>query len=128
MHQQDQRSLVKELQSCSAKKNEVQTFQDNFGKFKERPLGAKRLKAEAREAAKAAKGKQSRQMPVWKSSADDCTQAQAKSLLQPGASIWRANFAGSWQVHLPPHGRHSESWSKYGNSSHQAMVPAVKIA
>eukprot|EP00959_Pyramimonas_sp_CCMP1952_P342711 7179713-Pyramimonas_sp.AAC.1 len=59
---------------------------------------------------------------------DDLPQAQAKLLLPPGATVWRGNQVGSWQVHVKPHPRHSERWAKHGNNSYNAMLAAVRFA
>ena len=101
---------------------------EHLGTLKAKTLGARKLKASAKAAVKAlSKVKYDTKIISWKSSAEDVPQSEAKKLLPPGASIWRANFHGAWQVRLPPHRGHNEAWSKYDNNPRQAMLACVKF-
>lgn len=54
------------------------------------------------------------------------TQEEAKSMLPPGAYIWRDNKMGSWQSNVPPYRRCSFSWSAYGHR--EAALLAIRHA
>lgn len=43
-------------------------------------------------------------------------QKEATRFLPAGAAIWRANFRGEWNGHMPPHRRVTESYVKHGSS------------
>ena len=57
---------------------------------------------------------------------DSITQSVAKSLLPPGAPIWRGAAKGMWWVHLPPLPRRREPWMPQGMG--QACRGALRYA
>ena len=57
---------------------------------------------------------------------DDLPQCEAKLLCPPGCHVWRANYHGAWQFHLPGHKRCSEAWSSHGGSSRKAMLAGMQ--
>lgn len=55
-------------------------------------------------------------------------QAEAKTLLPPGAYMWMGRQSGTWQSHLPPrHRRFSQSWSAAGGHD-EACLGAIRDA
>ncbi len=123
----DHVALHKELDGLKSKKVEHKDFQESVLAFKTKTYGAKQVKASAKAAAKTV-AKQYAKLPAsWKTSLVDVSQKDAKAFLPPGASIWRANYKGSWEVHLKPHKRHSENWQIHDNNSHAAMLASVRF-
>ena len=52
------------------------------------------------------------------------TQSEARILLPPGASVWKANIEGCWMGHFPPFKRVSKSWRLHGHR--EAALEVVK--
>ena len=52
------------------------------------------------------------------------TQPEARILLPPGASVWKANIEGCWMGHFPPFKRVSKSWRLHGHR--EAALEVVK--
>lgn len=48
--------------------------------------------------------------------------ADAKAWAPPTASVWRGLVEGTWQGHMPPFGRISRSWSRYGEEEALRLV------
>lgn len=122
-------NLLKELESCDSAKAVKKTFHQELKDFKTRTIGAKKLKTDAKDLHKMLlkrKGKLS--VSDWKTSRDDLPQSEARRYLPVNANIWRANQIGAWSVHVQGHKRHSEVWSKHGDSSRDAMKAAVRYA
>ena len=46
------------------------------------------------------------------------TQQEAKALLPPGASVWRARVKGGWMGHLPPDPRISSMFEDFESQGH----------
>lgn len=106
--QKDVPALVSELKGLKSQREEAWAFQVACQEFRENILGGKQCKAAAKSRkAILAKHKCPQKLPEWKTGDDDLPQSEARRLLPLGCSIWRGNFAGSWQVRLPPHPRHS---------------------
>ncbi len=122
MRLQDHGTLKQELKALKSKKVEHTEFVDSVAHWKAKVRGAKQVKARGKAAAKSVARKYGSVPATWKTSTIDVSQQEAKRYLPPGASIWRANHHGSWQVHLKPHKRHSESWSLHDGNSQQAML------
>ena len=121
--------MGRELQALKVTSEMQEDFKDKLKTWKENTLGKKHIKKIGQAAIKElSKKKYPAKIPQWKTSSDDLPQSEAKLLMPPGSSIWRANYVGSWQVHVPPHPRHSEAWAKHQQSSHKAMIAAVTFA
>ncbi|CAK0866508.1 unnamed protein product, partial [Prorocentrum cordatum] len=125
----DQVTLKKELETLKMSNDEVREYKSAVRDLHHALLGDKKigdLKAAARRRMRDLKyPKKIFKTPIGH---DDLPQAQAKLLLPPGATVWRGNQVGSWQVHVKPHPRHSERWAKHGNNSYNAMLAAVRFA
>ena len=116
-----------ELKKLETKKSEDNIMLQEYREFTKSLLGKKyapRVKAAAKALAKKATVK----LTDLKFSGDDVPQSEAKKILPGGAYIWRGNYAGSWQVHAPPHARHTEAWHHHGNSRYKAMLAAARHA
>ncbi len=123
---QDHASVKDELRTLNNKVDVHKAFESEVTAYREKTIGKKAMKAASKASGKALAKRKYQQFPVWKTSADDLPQSAAKAFLPPGWSIWRANQIGAWMVHLQPFPRHSEQWSRHGNSSYVAMRAAVK--
>ncbi len=117
---------MKELKSFKAKKAEFEDLKESVHNYKSRVLGSKAMKAKSKAAAKAA-GKPRKLPSEWKVSSFDISQQEVKVYLPPGASIWRANFDGSWQSHLKGHPRHTERWAHHEGSSLNAALASCRF-
>ena len=57
---------------------------------------------------------------------NDLSHADAKLMIPPTTSIWRANFIGAWMGHPYPHPRIQELWADHNNDSSQALKALVR--
>ena len=125
----DQKQLKSEMQVTINQQQDLNDLKMEVKQYREKLLGKKKLKAAAKAASKELS---KRKFPcleaVLKSASNDLPQSEAKVLMPPGGYIWRANFGGSWQCHVPPHARHTESWAQHGNDSRKSMLACIRFA
>ena len=67
-------------------------------------------------------------VPVLQEGTHDLVQKEAKKLLPPGCTVWRANYRGEWCFHLEPHQRHLSKWSDHAGDSYEALLCGVRQA
>ncbi len=125
----DQKQLKGEMQRTVNQQQDLEDLKTEVKQYREKVLGKKKLKAAAQAASKELKKRKFPSLPaVLKSASNDLPQSEAKTFMPPGGYIWRANFGGSWQCHVPPHSRHTESWAQHGNDSRKAMLACIRFA
>ena len=56
------------------------------------------------------------------------TQAEAKLYLPPNSYIWRSPKHATWEAHVPPHRRFTETWLKHNNDAYDAMHACLRHA
>ena len=56
-----------------------------------------------------------------------CSQPEAKKMLPPGASIWRALQKGEWCGHFPPYRRVSEPFARNGSSQNALKMCLYRL-
>ena len=55
-------------------------------------------------------------------------QPEATVLMPPNTFIWRSPKHGTWEVHVPPHRRYTQTWLKHGSEPYDAMLDCVRHA
>jgi hypothetical protein len=119
---QDVKLVTAEQKAIIEAKARHNTFQAEYV-ARAKMVAAAKPKAKAKAKAKAAMAPG----PPVRTYEHHITQAEAKLLLPPGASVWRGVSRGEWNSHLPPARRNTESFHKHGSSALALKIALQKV-
>lgn len=114
----DRASIEQERKKLKEKSSESEAFKAAYREKAERVRSVvEQHAAKERKKRKTAAASSSSSRPVRAPDEFTIAQVDAKSLLPPGASVWRGVARNNWNAHLKPYARTSASWLRSGGEA-----------